>query len=140
MGVQHNPLKSRKRFSIAHELASIRDVVGRKKNEFYNLFSCRFFGFALLIFGCIIAQVFLFSKLKECGGQGDDVLVRCIFVAAMIVLLVCEVYLVLKIFKLSKHKNNILQRLDLFLNKIDVCKVSKFEIDRDLEKVPEEMK
>lgn len=122
------------------DLASIRDLVGRKKNEFDNMFSCKFFSFALLIFGCIIAQVFLFSKLTECGGQSDDVLVKCILVAAMIVLFVCEVYSILGIFRLSRKKTNILQRLDLILNKIDMRKVSKFEIDRDLERVLEEMK
>ena len=94
----------------------------------------------LLIFGCIIAQVFLFSKLTECGGQSDDVLVKCILVSAMIVLFVCEVYSILEIFRLSRKKTNIFQRLDLILNKIDMRKISKFEIDRDLEKVLEEMK
>lgn len=122
------------------DLAAIRDVVGRKKNELYNLFSCKFFSFALLIFGCIIAQVFLFSKLTECGGQSDNVLVKCILVAAMIALFVCEVYSIYEIFKLSRKKTNIFQRLDLILNKIDMRKVSKFEIDRDFEQVLEEMK
>jgi hypothetical protein len=128
---QHNEL---------NELKDVREVVAKKKNEYDNLFSCKFFSFALLIFGCIIAQVFLFSKLTECGGQSDDVLVKCILVAAMIVLFVCEVYSILGIFRLSRKKTNILQRLDLIMNKIDMRKVSKFEIDRDLERVLEEMK
>lgn len=126
------------------DLASIRDVVGRKKNEFDNMFSCKTIGLALLVVISIGVQVFLFSILNACtGGETSkdcDVLTNCILLAAMVVLLVCEVLSVLGIVRLSRKKTSILQRLDLILNKIDMRKVSKFEIDRDFEQVLEEMK
>lgn len=126
------------------ELKGVKEVVEKKKSDFDCLFCCKTIGLAFLVILSICAQVFLFSKLKVCtsGDTSTDcnVLTNCILVAAMVVLLVCEVFSVLGIIRLSKKKSFILQRLELILNKIEMHKVSKFEIDRDLEKVLEDMK
>lgn len=126
------------------ELNGVKEVIEKKKHDLDCSFCCKFVLLSLLIIGCIWAQVFLFSQLKVCNGEGVAqncyVLANCMLVVAMIVLLVCEVFSALGFIRLSRKKNNILQRLDLILNKIDMRKVTKFEIDRDLEKVLEEMK
>lgn len=126
----------------AHEKQ--KSVVEKKKSDYDCLFCCKTVGLALLVLLSIGAQVFLFTQLEVYNDQGVvpsyNVLNNCVLVAAMIILLVSEFFLVLGIIRLSKKKNFILQRLELILNKIEMRKVSKFEINRDLEKVLEEMK
>jgi hypothetical protein len=118
-----------------------KEVVKKKKGEIDCQYGCTIVGSCILFACCLAVQVFLFEimGLEEASWHAEEIGIY-IAVVAMIVCLVCEVFLVRGIVRLSKKKNYILQRLDLILNKIDMRKVTKFEIDRDLEKVLEEMK
>lgn len=130
-----------KAFQNQHDsVIKAKKIVEDKKKDLDVAYCFNIFVLALLVVACVFAQVHLFSLIKGVGDQDFFVLTNCILVAAMIILLVGECFVVLGLIKLSKKRNYILQRLELIKNKIEMHKMSKFEIDRDLENVLEEMK
>lgn len=123
------------------EVLKRKEVVGNKKTKLEKLYK-RKIGWNCVLFGiCVVFQSILFMiiGLKESCIHAENLGVW-VSVFAMVALLVCEILLVRGISNMSKKKDNILQHLDLLLNKIEMLKVSTFEIDRDLEKALEEMK
>lgn len=123
------------------EVLKRKEVVGNKKTKLEKLYK-RKIGWNCVLFGiCVVFQsiLFIIIGLKESCIHTENLGVW-VSVFAMVALLVCEILLVRGISNMSKKKDNILQHLDLLLNKIEMLKVSTFEIDRDLEKALEEMK
>ena len=122
------------------EVLKRKEVVGNKKTKLEELYK-RKIGWNYVLFGiCVVFQSFLFTiiGLKEACFHAENAGVY-VSIIGMVVLLICEVLLVRGILNKTKKKDYVLQYLDFLLNKIEMLKVSKFEIDRDLEKVLEEM-
>lgn len=126
--------------SYQSDIEAIKKIVLKKKNDLDCLYSLKSILLSIVVVVCICAQVYLFSFVKGGDAQQIDVLGESIIVVSMVVLLICEVLFGLRINSLIKKKDFILQRLEIILNKIEMHKVSKFEIDRDLEKVLEEIR
>lgn len=115
--------------------------VEKQKNKTGRRFWWKNFCKCLLFVFCVAAQSFLFVivGVKESCYHAEGIGVY-LAVVALVVLLLSEVLLVRGMVQMSKKKFYIKQRFEYILNKIEMGKVSKFEIDRDLEKVLEEMK
>lgn len=114
--------------------------VEKQKNKTGRRFWWKNFCKCLLFVFCVAAQSFLFVivGVKESCYHAEGIGVYLAVVA--LVVLLSEVLLVRGTVQMSKKKFYIKQRFEYILNKIEMGKVSKFEIDRDLEKVLEEMK
>lgn len=118
-----------------------KSKVEKQKNKTCRRFWWKNFCRYLLFVFCVAAQSFLFVivGLEESCYHAVGIGVY-LAVVALAVLLLSEAMLVRGILQMSKKKFYIKQRFEYILNKIEMKKVSKFEIDRDLEKVLEEMK
>lgn len=115
--------------------------VEKQKNKTGRRFWWKNFCKCLLFVFCVAAQSFLFVivGVKESCYHAEGIGVY-LAVVALVVLLLSEVLLIRGMVQMSKKKFYIKQRFEYILNKIEMGKVSKFEIGRDLEKVLEEMK
>lgn len=125
----------------------IYDKMGKfvksKRRKIKWQYVMRIFWNLLVFLVSAVVQVALFPMIGTrgiCMGFHVDCWGRYIILATIIIILVCQVMLIRRVFLLFKKKDISIQYMDVLLNKVDMATIPIDDVDRELERVLQIMK